>query len=271
MNVQLLSLSISFLLTTGTVSSLTPSATEVTQGLTQIPDTVQNTTTQVLFKPSGGGKPPTTRGAGSRSDRLCPQDAPTNLGDSAAKPLALTALVPSEQSGLTWAERPTFWVYLPKTSARQIVLSVKAGSQPHSQRFLPITGQAGIVGIPLAGNSTPLEIGKFYQWAVVLVCGDRPSPNNPFVTAWVQRVAPTHPLSQQQSALDRATRYGEQGIWYDALTTLATARRSQPADPALAKIWADFLAQPSVGLGVIANEPLQQSQRQLPTNTNADQ
>ncbi|WP_193912716.1 DUF928 domain-containing protein [Desmonostoc muscorum] len=228
---------------------------------------------QVLFKPSRTGKPPTTRGAGSRNDRLCSQDAPTNPGDSSAKTLALTALVPSDQSGLTWAERPTFWVYLPKTSARQMVLSVKAaGNQPHFQSFLPITKEAGIVGIPLPTNSPPLEVGKSYQWAVVLLCGDRPNPNDPFVTAWVERVAPSPGISNSQDALATAASYGEQGIWYDALTNLAIAQQSEIDKLALTKIWIDFLAQPSVGLGAIAKEPLQPtSQRQFPTKTNGDQ
>lgn len=216
-----------------------------------------NPVSQVLFKPAGGGKPPTTRGAGSRNDRLCPQDAALNPDNLASRPQPLTALVPSEQFGLTWAERPTVWVYLPKTSARQIVLSVRAGRQPFAQRFLPITGERGIVGIALLENSPPLEVGKSYQWAVVLVCGDRPSPNDPFVTGWVQRATPGQTFNQQQSALERAARYGEQGIWYDTLTILAEARRSQPNNSELTKIWTNFLAQPSVGLGAIGEEPLQ--------------
>lgn len=239
----------------------------------QVSTQERNSIPQVLFKPSTTGKPPTTRGAGSRNDRLCSQDAPTNLDNSSAKTLPLTALVPSEQFGLTWAEHPTFWVYLPKTSARQMVLSVKAaGNQPHFQSFLPITKEAGIVGIPLPTNSPPLEVGKSYQWAVVLLCGDRPSPNDPFVTAWVERVAPSPGISNSQDALATAASYGEQGIWYDALTTLASAQQSQINKPELTKIWIDFLAQPSVGLGAIAKEPLQPtSQRQFPTKTNGDQ
>ena len=251
MNLQplLMPMSVGLLLLAGTTPTLAQPSPE---GTTQVParnaDKPRSPITQVLFKPS-----PTTRGAGSRNDRYCAQDTP------AKNEPTLTALVPPplNQSSLTWAERPTFWVYLPKTSARQIVLSVKEeGSQQHSQRFLPITGESGIVGIPLTENMPPLEVGKSYQWAIVLVCGDRPSPNDPVVTAWIQRAAPSQPLNNQQAALEQAVRYGEQGIWYDALTTLAVARRSQSDNPALAKIWAEFLAQPSVGLGTIANEPL---------------
>ncbi len=112
------------------------------------------------------------------------------------------------------------------------------------------------MGIPLDENAPPLEVDKLYQWAVVLVCGDRPSPNDPSVTAWVRRVVPSGRMNNLQEALERAAWYGEQGMWYNALTALAEARRSQPVDPAFTKIWANFLTQPSVGLGAIANEPL---------------
>ena len=254
MNLQplFMSMSVGLLLLAGTTLTLAqPSA----EGITQVParnsDKPRSPVTQVLFKPTRSGQPPTTQGAGSRNDRYCSQDTPTKNEPT------LTALVPPNQSSLTWAERPTFWVYLPKTSARQIVLSVKEeGSQQHSQRFLPITGESGIIGVQLAKNSPPLEVGKSYQWAIVLMCGDRPSPNDPVVTAWVRHAVPSQPTNNQQTALEQAVGYGEQGIWYDALTTLAVARRSQPDNSALAKIWADFLAQPSVGLRAIAAEPL---------------
>jgi hypothetical protein len=133
---------------------------------------------------------------------------------------------------------------------------MEEGSQQHSQRFLPITGESGIIGVQVAENSPPLEVGKSYQWVIVLVCGDRPSPNDPVVTAWVHRALPSPSIGNQQTDVERAAHYGEQGIWYDALTTLAVARRSQLDNPALAKIWADFLAQPSVNLGAIAAESL---------------
>ena len=217
----------------------------------------QNSIKQIFFKPPDDEEPPPTRGAGSRNDRHCPQDAPTNSGDSVAIPVGLTALVPNNQEGLTWAEHPTVWIYLPETSARQMVLSIRAeGSQPHFQQFISITGDPGVVGISLDESAPILEVERAYQWAVVLVCGDRPNPNDPFVTAWVRRVTPSESFKPQHSALEQAALLGEQGIWYDTLTALAEMRRSQPLNPRLTEIWADFLAQPTVGLGAIANEPV---------------
>lgn len=260
MHLRALSLlmSVSLLLFTGVRSALAQASTQGAFPVSK-PSSASSykITPQVFFKPSGTGNPPPTRGAGSRNDRACPQDLSGNSSNSSVQPQALTALIPGNPVGLTWAERPTVWVYLPETSARQMVLSVKAeGGQQHSQRFIPITGEAGIVGVQFDQNSPSLEVGKTYQWAVVLVCGDRPSPNDPFVTAWIQYVVPSQSPQNQQSAVERAVWYGKQGAWYDALTALAEMRRSQPTDPALAKIWVDFLSQPSVGLAAIANEPV---------------
>jgi hypothetical protein len=240
---------------------------------TAVPGTVQSSNrrsdrtspliAQIFFKPPPG-EPRTDRGAGSRDNRQCPQDATTDATadatttQAAGKP-TFTALVPSNDDNLTWSARPTFWVYVPKTSARQVVLSIKQGNQFHSQRFLPITGESGIIGIR-AADATPLDVGKSYQWAIVLVCGDRPNPNDPVVTGWVRREQPMESLSSQslssQTALQQAARYSERGVWYDALTTLAEAKRSQPNNPEFAKTWTDFLSQSAVGLGAIATEPL---------------
>jgi hypothetical protein len=164
-------------------------------------------------------------------------------------------LVPTTNTGLTVAERPTFWVYLPKTSAKQVVLSIREeGTKHHSQTFFPITGASGIISLQPSENSPPLEAGKTYQWAVVLICGERPSPNDPAIASWVRRVAPPQPTNQG-TALAQAAWYGERGIWYDALDSLAEARRTQSHNQALTGIWTEFLN--SAGLEAISTQPLQ--------------
>jgi Domain of Unknown Function (DUF928) len=212
--------------------------------------------TKVLFKPSPNDRRPLrTVGAGSRG-RQCPQDladAPVTSGVSNSLPLM--ALVPSNNAGLTVAERPTFWMYLPQTSAKQIVLSLQAeDASSHSQWFLPMPSNAGVVSLQLPADAPPLKIGQTYQWAVVLVCGDRPSPNDSAIAAWVTRVSPSQPLLQS-TALDRASRDGEQGLWYDMLTALGQELRSKSTQSDLSDVWANVLK--SEGLETVALEPLQ--------------
>lgn len=209
---------------------------------------------QVLFiPPPDDKKPEDTSGAGSRRDRQCPQDATFATANTPSN--QLVSLVPASNFGLTLAERPTFWVYLPKTSAQQVVLSLKAGNRHHSQTLIQIAGEPGVIGIKPSDDSPALQVGKTYQWALVLVCGERPGPNDPVIVAWVRRVALPQPQNHfNQEALKQANWYGRQGIWYDTVTALAQAQRSQPDNNAFALTWANFLQ--LEGLEAIANQPL---------------
>jgi hypothetical protein len=165
------------------------------------------------------------------------------------------ALVPMPiAGGLTLAERPSFWVYLPSTNAKQVVLSLKEeGMKPHSQTFFQVQSAPGLQRLTIPLNAPPLILDKTYQVGVVLVCGKRPGPNDPMITAWVRRVA--HPDAiKKGTPLEQAAWYGEQGIWYDALSALAQAQQSSPADQDLKGIWVDFLR--SGGLEPISTEIL---------------
>jgi Domain of Unknown Function (DUF928) len=212
--------------------------------------------TKVLYKPSSKDRRPLrTVGAGSRGGQ-CPQDlaeAPVSSGVSNALPLM--ALVPPDNAGLTESDRPTFWMYLPETSAKQVVLSLQTeNASAHSQWFLPMPSTPGVVSLQLPADAPPLKVGQTYQWAVVLVCGDRPGPNDLAIAAWVTRVAPSPSISQG-TVLDRASGYGEQGLWYDMLTALGQELRSKSTPSDLTDVWANVLK--SEGLETVALEPLQ--------------
>ena len=214
--------------------------------------------TRVLFKPPPEDKKPEgeqTVGAGSRHGGWCLQDAtPANLANSPSTQSSLMSIVPTTNFGLTIAERPILWIYLPETSARQVVLSIREeGGTHHSQTLVPITGAYGVISLQPNPDSPPLEVGKTYQWSVVLVCGEKPTPNDPGIASWVRRVALSEP-SDQGAALEQAAWYGERGIWYDALGSLAEARRSQSNNQALTSVWTEFLN--SEGLEAISTEPL---------------
>ena len=209
---------------------------------------------QIMFKPPPSkGQPKSTSSAGSRGDLQCPQDA-TSTALSNQPPLI--PLVPSDSNfGLTTAEHPTFLVYLPPTSAKQVILSLIAeDNQVYSQTFIPIKGEPGIISLKSADSTPPLEVGKNYQWAVVLVCNEKPSPNDPVVTSWVRRVGLPQPENYQKADLKQANAYSQQGIWYDAVITLARIRNTQPDNQAVVNIWTNFLK--SVGLDAIATQPL---------------
>lgn len=208
---------------------------------------------QVSFKPPPGeGMPDTTGTAGTRGQ--CSQD--TN-SDNPSESSLMMALVPINSYGLTVAARPSFFVYLPKTSARHIILSLQTeNKQHHSKTVIPISGEAGIVKIELGKDAPDLEIGTEYIWMVVLVCGEKTTPNAPGIAALIRRIESSkldNAQIKQKLPIAQAVWYGEQGIWYDTLTALAEAKSAQPDDRAWAKNWENLLQ--SVGLGAIATEP----------------
>jgi Domain of Unknown Function (DUF928) len=216
-------------------------------------------TPKVLFKPPAGDKrPDRTVGAGSRG-RQCSQDiASASMPSGLLHQLPLRAVVPTANAGLTVAERPVFWVYLPQTSAQKIVLSVqKEDASEQTQWIFPVPETSGIFSFQPPADAPPLKVGETYQWAVVLVCGERPNPNDPAIAAWVKRVSPSQLPSQpasQETPLDQIARNADQGLWYDMVTALAQERKSQPNDPTLTQTWADVLK--PQGLEPIVSEPL---------------
>lgn len=189
---------------------------------------IANIETTILFQPPPEGEQPKdTEGAASRQLGECAANNLELESQSAREHFVLTALVPQNNHGLTTQEHPNFWVYLPDTSAKQAILSIKeAGKTPHWQQLVDLDRNRGIVGIELSKDAPALEIGKNYQWAVILVCGDRPSPNDPVVTSWIKRIEETDSQSSS-SKLAKASTYAQQGIWYDALDILISEKSSQ--------------------------------------------
>jgi hypothetical protein len=113
-----------------------------------------------------------------------------------------------------------------------------------------------IIGVQLPETLPPLESGKNYQWAIVLVCGSAPRPSDPVVTAWIRREPGTLPNANSLNPVEQANWYSQHGIWYDALTALAQSRQSSPEDVRLTRLWINFLSQPQVNMEAIANAPL---------------
>lgn len=212
----------------------------------------------IQFRPSRDAPmPDRTSGAGSRTNFYCPQDKAFPVSSAQSQPF-LAALVPQSNNGLTLSARPTFWVHLPKTAAQQAVLSVRAEDGTfHSQSFIPIPEAEGIASFELPENAPELAVNKTYQWTVVLLCGERPSPNDPAVMAWVRRVNPPAsmpPSLSRSSVLRQADWYSQNGFWYDAVSSLASLRRAHSEDGAIARVWSGFLA--SAGLQSLSAEPV---------------
>jgi hypothetical protein len=206
---------------------------------------------RVTFDPPGDGTPSDTAGGASRGG--CPDDSP------AINP-PVTPLKPINHSGLTVAEHPTFFVYVPQTVAQKAIFILKDKEEDYFyQKTISIPRTAGVVSFKLPDDAPALESGKTYQWSFIMMCGQAVRPDSPVAEGQIQRIEPNPELLRQLknlSPLERAVLYGKNGLWYDTLASLAEQMRSQPNDSTLLSTWEKLLQ--SVGLEAIATKPLLQ-------------
>lgn len=174
---------------------------------------------------------------------------------------SLTALTPEKNSALTTAGYPTFFFYIPKTSAKalELVLQDANEKQIYKGTFKP-SSQPGVVSLSLPANSMPpLQMGKEYHWSFSAICDRQDRSQDLVVEGSIQRIAPDHNLTielEKAQPRERAALYATTGFWQDTLATLAELRRSRPTDSGAKTDWEDLLK--SVGLEGIAQEPLVQ-------------
>ncbi len=186
-------------------------------------------------KPPRNGAGGATRGSCSHEDAVVP-------------------LMPRNKLGLTLAEHPTLFVYVPKTSAKELKFSLLDREQGAVlyEMNIETPSQPGIVSITLPASSSPaLEKDKTYYWFLEIVCNENDASGNSGVDGWVKRIEPSEKLNEaleKASEGDRAKVYAENGIWYEAAQASAEERSANPAG------WEELLR--SVGLSEIAAEPM---------------
>jgi hypothetical protein len=204
----------------------------------------------VTFEPPGSGKPDDTAGGASRGGG-CPQEVISVGG-------CVIPLMPGNKEGLTTTGRPTFFIYLPENSAKQVFFSlVDENNKNHYQTKISLSGKSGIVQFTLPENAPALEVGKNYRWAFVVIGEQGLRPDSPAVQGRIRRIQPDSALQNQLqnvTAIERAALYGKNGIWHETLASLAEARKLQPNDAKLIGEWERLLK--SVGLEAIASQPL---------------
>lgn len=170
------------------------------------------------------------------------------------------ALVPGTHLGLTVAERPTFWFHIPYETnilEAEFLLEDNKGNEIHRQ-IVSLKNTPGIIKVRLPEIVSPLEIKKRYRWNLSVIC----DPNNRLegdvrVYGEVKRMPINSDLESQlkdKNQRERIAIYAENGLWFDALTTLAELRSANSQDKALNDDWADLLQQ--VNLAEINSKPL---------------
>ena len=209
--------------------------------------------------------PPPPRGiAGSRSAAASRSTCPV-----ISQPL--TAIVPeyrSEQGnqvwGLTNMEHPTLWFYVPyaKPALMDISFTLQDESNPGEKKIIyrnstvAAGSTPGMIRVTVPKSSLALAPNQPYHWFLELNMGCTTGQRPIFVEGWIQRTELDRNLSKQ---IDRATPtekvslYAENGLWHDALSTLANLRATNPQDPNLNKEWQNLLN--AIGLRELASHP----------------
>lgn len=189
----------------------------------------------IQFEPPPDGEPPDTSGGGSR-------DPDQSRCSSNQEPIK--ALMPKGNFGWTLQEIPSIYVYLPKTSAKQVVLAFQDETEDyHETVFLPIKADERVVSFSLPKDRPSLEIGKNYKWKLALVCGDIVDVEHPQLEGWVKRIDANsiNTKLKGKSPIEQAQWYAENGYWYDLIKVLKEARQANPNDNRLNLLWSDLL------------------------------
>jgi len=206
------------------------------------------------YQPPNRSTPSTTAGGASR-------------GGCIKSTEILTSLMPQNNLGLTLTGYPTFFWYVPKSSAEAFEFKLLDGKngQVIYQKTLAVSNNSGIVSFTLSNNelSAPLKVGKMYHWFLTMVCPPNPNEELPeksgnvIVDGWVERTELSPSLVNKlknAAPSDRPALYAAAGIWHDSLTTLVELLRQKPNDRNLKNQWKKLLN--SVGLNVIVEQPM---------------
>ena len=213
----------------------------------------------VVINTGGGGSAGTHKGSPA-----CPVVSPV-----------LTALVPTYGTKVennmpqddTLAERPTFWLYVPYALTEKVpgslqLLEKDSAGKMEYQSGATVSGTApGVIGVQLPTGKR-LEENQQYKWRFVIICDPNDPTANPSTVAIVSRLPKNPKLEKQLQAIkqpaQRAALYAQNGIWYEALTTLAEQRRANPGDAKISAKWRELLRQG--GLSVFdAKSPIQKA------------
>lgn len=220
------------------------------------------------FPPTPRGRPRTSIGGGTRVFE------PPTPGESSPAPLRgrmqrvkptqescfnqdakITVLSPYSNVITTVSAQPTLFWYIPQTKVKTADFVVKdEQDQIVYQTKLALHDTPGVVKLTLP-NTVVLEMGKEYQWQLVLNCGLGKTET---VTGGFQRTVLTWAQKNQLAAakqpLKKAEVYAQAGIWQETISIVAQLRQNRPSDRTANTAWQELLE--SVGLKDIANEPL---------------
>lgn len=179
-------------------------------------------------------------------------------------PIGLTALTPSSNIGATLAAYPTFFFYIPDVNLEgvegEFILKTQDDQEIYKE-IVALPAGDSIVKVKLTPTRAlpPLEVGKSYYWIFSLLLDKVDRSGNTDVAGWIKRIEPNSAIKNQLVAAtdkEKPAIYANNGIWYEALTSLANLHCASPNDKTINANWRSLLQQ--VELTEIAKKPLSQ-------------
>lgn len=180
-------------------------------------------------------------------------------------PIPLIALLPTSNSGITLAEHPLLFFYIPdanlaNTTGELIIYDEKLENIIYRHNF-SLNASDSIIAVDISNSRDlpQLEVGKSYFWNFSIIFDPLDRSDSSNVGGWIQRVVANADIKHQlatASPQEQPSIYAAHGLWHETLASLAKLRCTYPNDATLASDWESLLQQ--VGLSEIARKPLAQ-------------
>lgn len=154
----------------------------------------------------------------------------------------------------TTAERPTIYLISPKVSGDGIFTLLEQNNQLiPSQKVVyrknfSLQNEAGVIAFKIPDDAPILEIGKIYRWKIVF----GPDSESKITYGAIKRVRPTTKLINQLTTIskpiERAAIFAQEGIWFEAVQTLAEAQQPVPKNAEVVDEWTDLMKSANLSL-----------------------
>lgn len=170
----------------------------------------------------------------------------------------LVALIPDQTVALTASASPELFFYVPKTTQPKTLEFVLRSEEDELiyESFLQTNGEGIIsVKIPPEVRANLLQTEANYHWYLSMICNPQQRSRDLVVEGWMRQSEIGSILEKQINRADvtaQADLYQEEGLWYDALSTLAEQKKEIAEEPLIQAKWTELLS--SVGLKELANE-----------------
>lgn len=204
--------------------------------------------------PPPPGPPPGGRvlGGASRGNRqtVCPDLKPalTALAPFTEELDSVTTVKVTNVWGLTTLEHPTWLFYMPYTQDSGYSTEFELQNLKRKTIYrmgINLPKQSGLIRVSLPTTAPRLAVGEQYRWYLKVSCDQKQQSPPTYVEGVIQRVnlnqADTQKL-KTATPLQQFAIYAQNGIWYEALATLAEIRQKNPRDVAIQTEWQNLLA-----------------------------